>query len=36
MVTQMFDHLIGKTVEVYIDIMLIKSMKKEDHVADLT
>ena len=35
MVTKMFGHLIGKTVEVYIDDMLIKSLREEDHVADL-
>jgi hypothetical protein len=36
MVTQMFSHMTGKTVEVYIDDMLIKSLQKEDHIADLT
>ena len=35
MVTKMFGHLIGKTVEVYIDHMLIKSLREEDHVANL-
>jgi hypothetical protein len=35
MVTKMFGHIIGKTVEVYIDDMLIKSLRKEDHAADL-
>jgi hypothetical protein len=35
MVTKMFGHLIGKTVEVYIDVMLIKSLREEDHVANL-
>jgi hypothetical protein len=35
MVTTMFGHLIGKTVEAYIDDMLIKSVKKEDHLTDL-
>uniref|UniRef100_A0A2N9FKE2 Uncharacterized protein n=1 Tax=Fagus sylvatica TaxID=28930 RepID=A0A2N9FKE2_FAGSY len=35
MVTKMFGHLIGKTVEVYIDDMLIKSLREEDHAADL-
>ena len=34
MVTKMFGHLIGKTVEVYIDDMLIKSLRDEDHAAD--
>lgn len=32
----MFCHMIGKTVQVYIDDMLIKSLKEEDHLADLT
>ena len=31
----MFGHIIGKTVEVYIDDMLIKSFRKEDHAVDL-
>ncbi len=35
MVTTMFGHLIGKTMEVYIDDMLIKSIRKEDHLRDL-
>uniref|UniRef100_A0A2N9G1K5 Reverse transcriptase domain-containing protein n=1 Tax=Fagus sylvatica TaxID=28930 RepID=A0A2N9G1K5_FAGSY len=35
MVTKIFGHIIGKTVEVYIDDMLIKSLREEDHVADL-
>uniref|UniRef100_A0A2N9J6B9 Uncharacterized protein n=1 Tax=Fagus sylvatica TaxID=28930 RepID=A0A2N9J6B9_FAGSY len=35
MVTKMFGHIIRKTVEVYIDDMLIKSLRKEDHAADL-
>jgi hypothetical protein len=35
MVTKMFGHIIGKTVEVCIDDMLIKSLQKEDHTADL-
>jgi hypothetical protein len=35
MVTGMFGHLIGKTVEVYIDDMLIKSKKKMNHIEDL-
>jgi hypothetical protein len=35
MVTKIFRHMIGKTVEVYIDDMLIKSFREEDHVADL-
>ena len=35
MVTGMFGHLIGKTVEVYIDDMLIKSVRKANHIEDL-
>ena len=35
MVTKMFRHMIGRTVEVYIDDMLIKSLQEEDHLADL-
>ena len=35
MVTTMFGHLIGKTVEAYIDKMVIKSVKKKDHLTDL-
>ena len=35
MVTTMFEHLFGKTVEVYIDDMLVKSVKKEDHLEHL-
>jgi hypothetical protein len=35
MVTKMFGHLIGKTVEVYIDDMLIKSLRAEGHTTDL-
>ena len=35
MVTGMFRHLIGKTMEVYIDDMLIKSVGKMNHIEDL-
>uniref|UniRef100_A0A2N9GSW4 Uncharacterized protein n=1 Tax=Fagus sylvatica TaxID=28930 RepID=A0A2N9GSW4_FAGSY len=35
MVTGMFGHLIGKTVEVYIDDILIKSVRKANHIEDL-
>ena len=35
MVTNMFGHMIGKTVEVYIDDMLVKSLREESHLADL-
>ena len=35
MVTKMFSELLGKTVEVYIDDMVVKSIKGTDHVEDL-
>ena len=35
LVTKMFRHLIGKTVEVYIDDMVVKTKKPEDHLAAL-
>ena len=35
MVTKMFSELLGKTVEVYIDDMVAKSVKSTDHVGDL-
>lgn len=35
MVTRMFQDKIGNTVEVYIDDMVVKSKKEEEHVADL-
>ena len=31
----MFSKLLGKTVEVYIDDMVVKSVKSSDHVEDL-
>ena len=31
----MFRHQIGKTVEVYIDDMVVKTKEPEDHLADL-
>ena len=34
-VTGLFGHLIRKTVEVYIDDMLIKSVGKANHIGDL-
>uniref|UniRef100_A0A2N9ILK1 Integrase catalytic domain-containing protein n=1 Tax=Fagus sylvatica TaxID=28930 RepID=A0A2N9ILK1_FAGSY len=34
-VTTMFGNQIGKTVEVYIDDMLVKSVRKEDHLSNL-
>uniref|UniRef100_A0A2N9GWW3 RNase H type-1 domain-containing protein n=1 Tax=Fagus sylvatica TaxID=28930 RepID=A0A2N9GWW3_FAGSY len=35
MVTKMFSELLGKTVEVYIDDMVVKSVKGTDHMEDL-
>uniref|UniRef100_A0A2N9FB44 Integrase catalytic domain-containing protein n=1 Tax=Fagus sylvatica TaxID=28930 RepID=A0A2N9FB44_FAGSY len=35
MVTKMFSELLGKTVELYIDDMVVKSVKSTDHVGDL-
>ena len=32
MVTKMFSKLLGKTVEVYIDDKVVKSIKSSDHV----
>lgn len=31
----MFKQQIGKTMEVYVDDMLVKSMKAEEHINDL-
>ena len=36
MVTTMFESQIGKIVEIYIDDMLVKSVRKEDHLAHLS
>ena len=35
LVNKVFANLIGKTMEVYIDDMLVNSLQKEDHVIDL-
>jgi hypothetical protein len=35
MVIKMFSELLGKTVEVYIDDMVVESVKSTDHVEDL-
>ena len=35
MVTKMFGYMIGRTVEVYIDDMLVKSLREENHLVDL-
>ncbi|XP_074346682.1 uncharacterized protein LOC141685485 [Apium graveolens] len=34
-VNKMFKRQIGKTIEVYVDDMLLKSKREEDHIADL-
>ena len=34
-VTKIFKNLIGKTMEVYVDDMVVKSKKKQDHINDL-
>ena len=36
MVTRIFKDKIGITIEVYINDMVVKSKKEEEHVADLT
>ena len=35
LVNKVFLDLIGRTMEVYVDDMLVKSLKKDDHVSDL-
>ena len=35
LMNKMFRELIGKTMEVYIDDMLVKSLKAADHIAHL-
>ena len=35
LINKMFKEMIGKTMEVYIDDMLIKSLKAADHIAHL-
>ena len=35
LVNKVFAELIGKTMEVYIDGMMVKNLRKEDHVSDL-
>ena len=35
LVNKVFVELIGKTMKVYVDDMLFKSLHKEDHVSDL-
>ena len=35
LVNKVFANLIGKTMEVYVDDMLVKSLQKEDDISDL-
>ena len=35
LVNKVFAELIGKTMEVYVDDMLVKSLQKEDNISDL-
>ena len=35
LVNKVFANLIGKTIEVYVDDILVKSLRNEDHVTDL-
>ena len=35
LVTKMFSHLLGRTVEVYIDDMIVKTREPKDHLGDL-
>ena len=35
LVNKVFSDLVGRTMEVYADDMLVKSLKKDDHVSDL-
>ena len=35
MITKMFEPIMGKTMDAYIDDMVVKSRKKLDHVRDL-
>ncbi|KAL2241009.1 UNVERIFIED_CONTAM: Retrovirus-related Pol polyprotein from transposon [Sesamum indicum] len=36
LVNQMFGNLLGKTMEVYVDDMLVKSRRSQDHLEDLS
>lgn len=35
-VNKIFEDIIGKTMEVYVDDMLVKSIKEEDHMKHLS
>ena len=36
MITKTFEPIMGKTINIYIDDMVVKSKKELDHVRDLT
>ena len=36
MITKMFESILGKTMDAYIDIMVVKSKEESDHIKDLT
>ena len=36
LVNKVFANLIAKTMEIYVDDMLVKTLRKEDHVSDLS
>ena len=35
LMNRMFAHQIGRNVEVYVDIMLVKSIREDEHLSDL-
>ena len=35
LMNKMFTHQIGRNVQVYVDDMLVKSLRKNDHLVDL-
>ena len=36
MITKIFESILGKTMDAYIDDMVVKSIKESDHIKDLT
>ena len=36
MITKIFEPILGKTMDAYIDDMVVKSIRKVDHIMDLT
>ena len=36
MITKMFDYLMGKTIDAYIDNMMVKNKQELDNLKDLT